>query len=106
MRTGGDKVHVSLNGIARRGKNSIACKCLFARQTGGFNEAQPFFNAARFCAVTIVIEDAFAPRQAKGGIFAACEDGGVFNGDAALVVVAIERPRLKLAAREPAFVHQ
>jgi len=70
---------------------------LFARQTGGFDEAQPFFNAAGSCAVAIVIEDAFAPCETEGGIFAAREDGGVFDGDAALIVVAIESPRLELA---------
>src|SRR6266446_6559973 len=106
VRTGGDKVHIGLNGVTRGGKDAIACKRLFARQTGGFDEAQPFFNAAGSCAVAIVIEDAFAPCETEGGIFAAREDGGVFDGDAALIVVAIESPRLELAAREPALVHQ
>src|SRR5216684_977102 len=106
MRTRGDKVHVGLNGVSRGGKNAIALKRLFAGETAGFDEAQPFFNASGSCAVAIVIEDTFAPCEAEGGIFAAREDRGVFDGDAALIVVTIERPRLELAAREPAFVHQ
>src|SRR6266403_2961875 len=106
VRTCGDKVHVGLNGVSRGGKNAIARECLFTGQTGGFDEAQPFFNAAGSCAVAVVIEDAFAPCETEGGIFAAREDDGVFDGDAALIVVAIERPRLELAACEPAFVHQ
>src|SRR2546426_922444 len=42
VRTGGDKVHIGLNGVTRGGKDAIAGKRLFARQTGGFDEAQPF----------------------------------------------------------------
>ena len=57
-------------------------------------------------AVAIVIDDAFAPGAAEIGIFGARQDGGVFDRDAALIVVAIEGPGLKLAARELAFVHQ
>ena len=53
-----------------------------------------------------MVEDALAPGEAEGGIFAAREDRGVFDGNAALVVVAIQGPGLKLAARELAFVHQ
>src|SRR6202040_3169736 len=66
----------------------------------------PLFNAAGSCAIAIVIEDALAPRDAEGGIFAAGQDCGVFDGDAALVEVAVEGPGLELAARELAFVHQ
>src|SRR5258705_12831021 len=57
-------------------------------------------------AVAVMIEDAFAPSEAEQGVFAAREDGRVLDGDAALVVVTIESPRLKLAPREPAFVHE
>ena len=79
---------------------------LLAGKAGGFDEVQPFFDAAGFGAVAVVIEDALAPGEAEGGIFGAREDCGVFNGDAALVVVAVERPGLELAAGEFAFVHQ
>ena len=53
-----------------------------------------------------MIEDAFPPGETKAGFFAAREDGRVFDGDAALVVITIERPRLKLAARKLAFMHK
>ena len=53
-----------------------------------------------------MVENALAPRQAKGGIFAARENGGVLNRNAALIVIAIQSPGLKLAAREFALVHQ
>ena len=106
VRARGDEVDVSLHGVARGGKNAVALQGLFARKPGGFDQPQPLLDAAGSCAVAIVIEDALAPRQAKGRIFAAREDRGVFDGDAALIVVAIERPGLQLAAREFAFVHQ
>src|SRR6266851_2744531 len=51
-------------------------------------------------------EDAFAAGQAEGVIFAARENCGVLDGNAALVVVAIERPGLQLAAREFSLMHQ
>ena len=53
-----------------------------------------------------MIEDALTPSEAEDGIFTAREDGGIFNRDAALVIVAIQSPRLKLAARQLAFVHE
>ena len=39
VRTGGDKVHIGLNGVTRGRKDAIARECLCARQTGGFDEA-------------------------------------------------------------------
>jgi len=48
----------------------------------------------------------FAPGETKRGVFAAREDGRVLNGDAALIVITIQRPGLKLAARELAFMHE
>ena len=53
-----------------------------------------------------MIDDALAPSAAEGGIFAAHEDGRIFDGDTALIVITVESPRLKLAAREPAVVHE
>ncbi len=52
-----------------------------------------------------MINDALAPGAAEIGVFATGENGGVFDGDAALIVVAIEGPGLQLAASELAFVH-
>lgn len=106
VRARGDEINVGLNGVSRGGKNSFAAESLIAGKAGGFDEAQPLFDSARFNAVAIVIEDAFAPGEAKGGIVAACENGGVLDGDAALVVIAIEGPGLQLAAGEFSFVHQ
>ena len=106
VRFRGDEIDVGLDGVARGGEDAVAIESLFAREASGFDEPQPLFDAAGFRAVAIVIDDAFAPGQAEGGIFAAREDGGVFDGDAALVVVAIQSPGLELAARELAFVHQ
>src|SRR6266850_670400 len=106
MRTGGNKIYVGLHGVTRGGKNAVTPKRLFAGQAGGFDEPQPFLDSPGFCAVAVVIEDAFAPSEAEGGIFAARENRCVFDGNAALIVIAIERPRLELATRELAFVHQ
>src|SRR5258708_17549870 len=57
-------------------------------------------------AVAVVVDDALARGNAKGGILAASENYGVFDGDVRLVVVAIQSPGLQLAAGELAFVHQ
>src|SRR6185369_4970550 len=105
VRARGDEVDVSLNGETRGGEDAVALQGLLAREARGFDESQPFLNAAGFCAIAVVVEDAFAPSEPEGGIFAAGEDSGVFDGDAALVVIAIESPSLQLAAGEFAFVH-
>src|SRR5260370_25826514 len=106
VRASGYEVNVGLYGETRGGKNAVAAERVLAREAGSFDEPQPFFNAAGRRAVPIVIEDALAPGQAGAGIFAAREDGRIFDGYVALVGVTIEGPGLKLAAREPAFVHQ
>src|SRR5258708_5089613 len=78
----------------------------FARSAAGsFDTPQPLFDATGLRAVAVVVEDTFAPSHTEHGIFGACEDGGVLDGDAALVVVAVQGPRLKLPARELALVH-
>ena len=53
-----------------------------------------------------MIDDALAPGAAKRRIGAARQDDRIFDRDDALVVVAVQRPRLKLSAAEAAFVHQ
>src|SRR5260370_25638415 len=97
---------VGLDRETRRGKNAIAAECMFARQAGGFHETQPLFDAAGLGAIAIVIEDALTPGEAESGVFTARENRVVFDGYAALLVVTIECPGLKLTAREPALVHE
>src|SRR5258708_4891285 len=106
VRASGYEVDVGLNGETRRGENAIAAERVFAREAGGFHETQPLFNAAGLGAVAVMIEDAFAPGEAEPGVFTARENRGVFDGYSALIVVTIECPGLKLAAREPALVHE
>ncbi len=53
-----------------------------------------------------MIEDALTPSKTKLGVFAAREDSRIFDGDAALIVITVEGPRLKLTAREFAFMHE
>src|SRR5713226_4626728 len=79
---------------------------MFACEASGFDETEPLFDAAGFRAVAIVIENAFAPSESEHGVFAAGEDGCILDRDAALIVVTIEGPGLKLATRELAFVHE
>src|ERR1700756_3641988 len=106
MRVGGYEINVGLDGETSCGKNAVAAERVFAGQAGGFDKAQPLFNAARPGTVAIMIEDAFAPGQAKVRIFAAGQYGRVFDGYSALIIVAIQRPRLELAACELAFMHE
>src|SRR5438477_12466391 len=106
MRMGGYEINVGLDGETSRGKNAVAAERVFTGHAGGFDKTQPLFNAARLGTVAIMIEDAFAPGEAKVRIFAARQNRRVFDGDAALIVVAIQGPCLKLAARELAFMHE
>src|SRR5258706_13514381 len=95
MRAGGDEIDVGLYGVACCWEDAFAIQGLLARKARRFHQTQPFFDAAGFFAVAVVIEDAFAPCQAECGIFAAREDRGVFYGDWALGVVAVEGPSLQ-----------
>src|SRR5260370_11706528 len=106
VRARGCEIDVGLDCKTRGGKNAVTAERGLARQARSFHETQPLFYAARLSVVAIVIENALAPGEAKRGVFAARENGRVFDGDAALIVVTIESPGLKLAAREPAFVHE
>src|SRR5580704_3918164 len=98
---------IGVHGETRGWQDAFAIQRLLAFQAGGFHQTQPFFYAAGFCgvAIAVVIDDSFAPGAAEIGIFATRENGRIFNRDAALIVVAIERPSLELAASELAFVH-
>jgi hypothetical protein len=53
-----------------------------------------------------VIEDTLAPGQAKLWVFAAGKDRCVFNWYSALIEIAIQNPRLELAACKLSFMHQ
>ena len=68
-------------------------------------QLNPFFDSAGARSVAIVVDDALAPRAPKRRIFAAREDDGILDGNNALVVIAVERPGLKLAVGQLAFVH-
>ena len=52
-----------------------------------------------------MIDDALAPGAAKRRISPAREDDRILDRNDALVVVAVQRPGLKLSAAEAAFVH-
>src|SRR6266850_1151759 len=104
MRSARNEQDVRLYGIARAGQDAFALDGLLAMQTRSFDESEPFFDSTRVFAVAVVVKDAFAPSDAKGGILAAGENYGVFDGNVRLVIVAIQSPGLQLPAGELAFV--
>src|SRR5215467_16327032 len=106
MRPCRDEVDIGLYSKARGRQNTVAAQSVIARKTGCFDQLQPFFDAAQFRAIAVVIENALAPRQAESRILAPRKNRGVFDRNAALIKIAIERPGLKLAPRELALVHQ
>src|SRR2546430_8048673 len=105
MRARRNEVNISLHGKARGGKDAVAAQSVIARKPRGFDQLQPLFDAAWLRARAVVVEDAFAPRQAERRVLAPRKNGCVLDRNAALVEIAVERPGLELAARELAFVH-
>src|SRR6267143_3586465 len=105
-RARGNKVDVRLHGIARGGQDANTADGFLRRKTRRFDQAKPLLDAAGTRAVTIVIDDAFAPSAPEIRIFRSREEGRIFNRDSALVIIAIEGPGLKLAARQLALMHQ
>jgi len=84
----GDEVDVGVDCVANAGENGAGADDVVAIETGGLCELQPFFDAA--CAgVAVMVDDSFAPCAAEGDVLGFREDDGVFDGDAALVVITI-----------------
>src|SRR5260370_7782908 len=86
VRASGYEVNVGLYGETRGGKDAVVAEGVLTWEPGGLDEPQPFVNAPGLGATTIVIEDALAPSQTKAGIFAAREDGRIFDRYATLIV--------------------
>jgi len=106
VRARGYEIDVSLDCKTRGGKNPVTAERVLARQARGFHETQPLFNAAWLGAVTIVIEDCALRRRDETLDRRYAREWPRFDGHTALIVVTIESPGLKAAAREPAFVHE
>ena len=104
----GNEIDVSVDGVARSRENAFAAHGIDAGEAGGFDEFEPLFDTARagVWAIAVVIDQTLAPCGAEGVVVAAGKKRGVFARDVGLVVVAVERPSLKLAAAEGAFMHQ
>src|SRR5579872_4059549 len=94
----GDQIQVGVHRVIHRRQNSALRRDLLPVETGRFGQKNPLFDAAGMGAVAVMIDDTLAPGAAKGGILAPREDRRVLERDDALVVVAIKRPSLKLAA--------
>src|SRR5579862_6204632 len=101
-----DQRQISVDSVADGGKHASLGNYEIARYASGLREADPLFDPTRRARFAIVIDNAFSPDAAKLGRVAARKDQSVFDGDGFLIVIAVEGPSLKLAARELAFVHQ
>src|SRR5258706_5608949 len=88
------------------GKNAVAGADLCRIKTSRLRQFYPALDAALAGGVSVVVDHAFAPRSAEDRVRAAREDDRIFDGDDALIVVAVQRPGLQLSAAEFAFVHQ
>ena len=99
-------MNVGVNGKARRGKDSVAAHGLNTGKASGFHEPKPLFNAARSATVAIMIDQPFAPDEAKALVVRSSEKNCVFPRNMALIVVAVQGPSLQLAAAQRTFMHQ
>src|SRR5258708_36616293 len=97
MRGARNEENVGLNGVARAGQDSFTLDGLLAMQARSFHEPEPFFDSAGMLAIAVVVDDSLAPGNAKGGVLAAAENYGVFNGVVGLVVVGIQSAGWQLA---------
>src|SRR5438132_878105 len=76
-----------------------------AARAHALGEPQPEREAALAFTRAVVILDAVDPHAPEGGVLALGEDERVLDGDARLVIEAVQHPALELAARELAPVH-
>jgi hypothetical protein len=100
------QIDISIDGVAHPGKHFFTTHNLLTWQTQSLGQTDPAFDSALGVIVAVVIENSFAPSPAKFRVITAREDDGVLDGDAALIVVAVEDPRLELSSCEFAFMHQ
>ena len=93
-----------------RRKHALLRHHVGALQAEALAEVQPFLDAALTfpwaLAGAVVVDHPLGPDPAQLGIDHARHEGGILNRDAALVVVAVERPGLDLPFVESAVAHQ
>src|SRR5580658_2601918 len=98
-------MEIGIHGIANAGQNAGARNNLVARKTGGLGELNPLFNAPNSFAIAVMVHDALSPGAPEGWIVALGKYERIFNGNVALVVIAVQRPGLNLSPRQRSRVH-
>ena len=100
-------IDVGVAGEADAGQDGPAARHLLAVEADPVGQTQPEVEprlAPRL--VAVVVADAADPHAAEGRIFRLGQDDGVLDGDARLVVVAVQHPLLELELGQPALVHE
>src|ERR1700722_19963432 len=78
---------------------------LFSAKTTCHGQPDPFFDSAFLSLGSIMINDSlqpFLPNLTDGTVR---QDGGVFDGDATLIVKPVHRPSLDRFAIQAPFIH-
>src|SRR5215472_7966451 len=100
-----DQIEVGVHGIANPRQNLISAHHALALEARRLRQANPAFDSALVRGVTVMVHNALTPGAAEFRILAAREDDRIFDRNPALIVVAIERPRLHLPAAQLSLVH-
>src|SRR5207245_8966206 len=101
----GDQIQVGIHRVVHPRQNSTQRRDLLPAETGCLSQSDPLFDAARMCAVAVMVDDTLTPCAAKCRILTSRENDRVLDWNDALVVVAVVRQGLMLPASDIAFVY-
>src|SRR5580704_660313 len=99
------QIKISINGVTYGGQDFVAVHHPLAIQTGRLRQLDPTLDTAFLCRIAIMIDHSLTPRPAKIRILAARKNNSVLDGNAALIVIAVQGPSLHLPAAQSPLVH-
>src|SRR5271166_2164602 len=106
QRAAANDIQIFIHRKACSRKNPFTSANLSRIETSGLRQLYPTLDTAFAGSIAIVIDYALAPRSAEDRVRTARQDNRILNRDDALIVIAVQRPGLQLAAAQLAFVHQ
>src|SRR5207302_11283350 len=101
-----DELDVVVAGEPHPRQNRAAARDLLGVEADPVGQPEPEAEPALTLLLAVVVADPVDPHPPEGRVVGLGDDDRVLDGDARLVVVAVEHPLLELLLRELALVHE
>src|SRR6266540_2312192 len=99
-------MNVGVDRESRRRKDAFGGFDICAVEAESFGQLQPALNAALRAKIAVVILEPVSPLDPDAAVAEARDDNRVLDRNRALIVVAVERPRLNLSLVQLAAVQE